>query len=73
MGATVFIVVLAGLALPIILILAAVLVDFLALLWAALWWGYDELAPQAVGYLQRHLVEPVGRYAQAHHLVPRVR
>jgi hypothetical protein len=68
MGATVFIVVLAGLAFPIVLILTAVLVDFLALVWAAFRWGRDEFAPQAVGYLHRHLTDPLGRG-----LVPRLR
>jgi hypothetical protein len=66
MGATVMVIALVGLAFPIILILAAVLIDFLMVLWATYRWGHDRLAPPALGYLHRHFSEPIIRYAHAH-------
>ena len=69
MGATVFIVLLAGLAFPIVLILCAVLVDIIALLWAAFRIGHDELMPWAVGYLDLHFARPILRYVNAHGLI----
>jgi hypothetical protein len=69
MGATVFIVLLAGLAFPIVLILCAVLVDLVALFWAAFRIGNDELMPWAVGYLDLHFTRPLVRYVKAHGVI----
>ena len=66
MGATVMIIALVGLALPIVLILTAVLVDFVTVLWATYRWGHDQVAPTALGFLHRHLSEPLVRFAHAH-------
>jgi hypothetical protein len=70
MGASVFVIALAGLAFPIVLILAAVLVDFVVLLWVAYRWGHDSVLPAAGNYLHKHVGAPIGRYAHAHHLLP---
>lgn len=66
MGATVMVIALVGLAFPIVLILTAILVDFATVLWATYRWGHDQAAPNALGYLHRHLSEPLVRYAHAH-------
>jgi len=66
MGAAIMVIALVGLAFPIVLILAAVLVDFLTVVWATYRWGHDRLAPPALGYLHRHFSEPIIRYAHAH-------
>ncbi len=66
MGAAVMVIALVGLAFPIVLILTALLVDFVTLVWATYRWSHDQVAPTALGYLHRHLSEPLVRYVHAH-------
>lgn len=66
MGATVILIALVGLAFPIVLIVTAVLVDLVTLLWATYRWSHDQVGPTALGYLHRHLSEPLVRYAHTH-------
>ena len=66
MGAAVVVIPLAALALPIVLILSAILVDIVGAIWALYRMWHDEWSEQIGHYLGDHLVRPVARYARAH-------
>ena len=64
MGAAAMVIALAGLVLPISLILLAVVVDLVALLWAAYVMWHDRWAPAVWAYLAGHVGEPTVRLAR---------
>ena len=71
MGATVLVVLLAGLALPILLIITAALLDVFAVVWALYRMWHDDWGHRAWEFLTLHTLSPVARFARAHRLVPR--
>jgi hypothetical protein len=72
MGAAVIIVLLAGLALPITLILAAVVVDMAGLLWYAYRLWHDDWSPRAWEFVTVHMFQPAARLAHGSGLGSRV-
>jgi hypothetical protein len=66
MEATVLIIAMTGLVFPILLILAAVLLDLIVLAWASFRWWRDDAMPVAMSFLHRHLSDPIVRYAHVH-------
>ena len=72
MGAAAMIVLLAGLALPITLILAAVVVDMLGLLWYAYRLWHDDWSPRAWDFVTVHMFRPAARLAHGSGLVSRI-
>jgi hypothetical protein len=70
MGAEVFVIALAGLLFPILLVLTAVLIDVLVLSWVAYRWTRYTAVPGATRYAHDHFTVPVQRFAHSHHLLP---
>ena len=71
MGAAVLIVLLAGLVLPVMLTLAAVLVDMAVLLWYAYRLWHDDWSPRAWEFVTVNMFQPVVRLTHGHGLAPR--
>ena len=71
MGATVLVVLLAGLALPILLSLTAVLLDVLACVWALYRMWHDDWGHRLWKFFTLHAFFPVARFVRAHRLAPR--
>jgi hypothetical protein len=72
MGAAVIIVLLAGLVLPVTLILAAVVVDMAGLLWYAYRVWHDDWSPRAWEFVTVNMFRPVARLAHGNGVVPRI-
>ena len=72
MGATVLVVLLAGLVFPILLILTAALLDVVVCAWALSRMWHDDWSHRAGEFLTLHAFIPVMRFARAHRLAPRV-
>jgi uncharacterized membrane protein len=70
MGVEVFVIALAGLLVPILLILTAVLVNVFVISWVVYRWTRDSAVPGAMRYAHDHLTAPIQRFAHSHHLLP---
>jgi hypothetical protein len=73
MGAAVIIIMLAGLVLPITLILAAVVFDCFVLLWYAYRLWHDRWAPRVWALVRMHGFPPPARRLHRHDFAPRAR
>jgi hypothetical protein len=71
MGATVVVVLLAGLALPVLLVVTAALLDVLACVWALYRMWHDDWGHRTWEFLTLHAFYPVARFVRAHQIVPR--
>ena len=72
MGGTVFVVLLAGLVFPILLILTAALLDVLVCLWALYRMWHDDWGHRVWHYLTLNIFSPVARVARSHGLAVRL-
>ena len=72
MGATALVVLLAGLAFPILLIVTAALLDVFVCLWALYRMWHDDWAHRTWEFLTLHVFTPFMRVARAHRPAPRL-
>jgi hypothetical protein len=65
MGAAAFVIPLAGLVLPIVLIFIALLIDAIAVVWYAYRLWHDEYGVRLGQFITNRMTRPVGRYVGA--------